>query len=139
MTETLTSLDKSIAFLIDGATEKGAKLVDLLYSQAPEVIEQLLIYHGVESAIKCLGAVLLIVGWPFVLVKLVKSYRKIFEDHIDKNWSEHPGFAIPVIFGSIISLIITQITGWNTINFTWLKIWIAPKVYLLEFIGNFTK
>lgn len=139
MTDTITSLDKSLSTIIDGATEKGAKLVDFLYNQAPDVINQLLIYHGVESAAKCLGGLVLILVCPFIIVKLIKLYQKMFEQHIDKDWNSHPGFIAPTIVFAVFGFMFTQIAGWDAINLTWLKIWIAPKVYLLEYITQIGK
>ena len=78
MTETLTSLDKSLSIIIEGATEKGTKLVDFLYSQAPEVIEQLLLYHGVESVVRFLFGLFLIFGFPFVIYLVCKNYYESY-------------------------------------------------------------
>jgi hypothetical protein len=138
-TETLTSLDKSLSTLINGATEKGAALVDFLYAQAPEVINQMLLWHGIESFVFCIGGLFLIVVSPFIIAKVIWFYKNIFEKHIDKDWNEHPGFLIPSwVFGASMFLV-SQINGWGLINLRWLKIWIAPKVYLLEYIAQMVK
>jgi|SRR6478736_5669614 len=138
MDQTLTSLDKSLSTLIEGATEKGAKLVDFLYSQAPDVINQLLLYHGVESVIEFILGLLLVIVWPFILCKIIKKYHKWFDGAIE-DAEEHPGFIVPSILFALITMVITQISGWNLMNLIWLKIWIAPKVYLLEWLSSLTK
>lgn len=135
MDQTLTSLDKSLSTLINGATEKGTKLVDFLYEQAPEVIAQLLLWHGVESLIVFVLCVLLLIGAIYGNVKGVLALKKTIGSH----WADDPTFWVPTIFGTLIGQMIVLVVFSNNINLTWLKIWIAPKVYLLEYVANLTK
>jgi hypothetical protein len=138
MEKTLQSLDASLSTLIDGTTEKGAKLIEFLYAQAPDVIAQLLLFHGVESAVKCFIGVLLIIGGPLAIYFAGKKYYN-FLGGDEKGTEEEPTFWIPTIFASLIIAIPSLINGWQMVNLTWLKIWIAPKVYLLEWIANVAK
>lgn len=135
MDQTLTSLDKSLSTLIDGATEKGAKLVDFLYEQAPEVIAQLLLWHGVESFVIFILYFAIFVGGVYGNVKGILFLKKTIGD----DWKENPAFWMPTAFGTIIGQIIMLAVISDNMNLTWLKIWIAPKVYLLEYIANLTK
>jgi len=135
MDQTLTSLDKSLSTLINGATEKGTKLVDFLYEQAPEVIAQLLLWHGVESFIMFTSCLLLVVIGAFVNIKLVNKYK----NSCGENWSSDEGFWWLSILTSAVIQFIVLITAFSNTNLIWLKIWIAPKVYLLEYVANLTK
>lgn len=138
MEQTLTSLDKSLSVIIEGATEKGAKLVDWLFVEAPEVVQQILIWNGVESGIKFLFGLVLIIGWPILCYKVSKKYYNWYLIEHQKV-GDDPGYWVPTCIASVFSTLITQLIGWHQINFTWLKIWIAPKIYIIEYIGSLTK
>ncbi len=138
MEKTLQSLDTSLSTLIDGTTEKSAKLVEFLYTQAPDVISQLLLYHGIESAAQCLIGTLLIVGGPlFIYFAGKKYYNFLGGDEEDRK--DEPCFWVPTIISTVIITLVTQINGWGMANLVWVKIWIAPKVYLLEWLANVAK
>lgn len=139
MENTLTSLDRSLSIIIDGATEKGTKLVDFIYAEAPEVIQQFLLYHGIEFAAKFLLGLFLIFGAPFVFYKIARFWCNNFEKIVGEKPKDHPGFWLPTILTMTLGILFTQIGGWKMINLQWLKIWIAPKVYLLEYLGNLSK
>lgn len=139
MNETTTQLDKSLSMLIEGATEKGTKLIDFLYQQAPEVIEQLLMWKAAESAIQFVFGVFLAFVCPFLIYKAARKYYKWCEAQ-DYEFSDAQ-CCFPIIYGSIISFMITQISTWanGLISLDWLKIWVAPKVWLLEYLAEFVK
>lgn len=65
MEKNLQSLDASLSTLIDGTTEKGAKLIEFLYKEAPDVVKQLLLYVSTASAIKSLLGISLVLCGPF--------------------------------------------------------------------------
>lgn len=135
MDQTLTSLDKSLSTLIDGATEKGTKLVDFLYEQAPEVTSQLLLWHGIESFIIFIACILLLIVAIYGNIKSVLALKKF----LGNGWETDPTFWLPTIIGSGMGQRIVSIVIAGNINLTWLKIYIAPKVYLLEYVANLTK
>jgi hypothetical protein len=68
---TIEALDKAVANLVQFSTDKGAKLVDWLYEQAPDVVEQLLVWHFAESLI------VFVICFFFMLVSLFNY--KIFK------------------------------------------------------------
>lgn len=139
MEQTVSSLDKSLSLLIDGATEKGPKLVELLYTQAPDVINQLLMWHGAKSFIQFLIAVFLLFVVPFIIWATIKKLYKIAVAEYGNKWDDAVMFWLPTAIMLIIYVLPIQIGSWNMINLTWLQIWIAPKVYLLEYLSNLIK
>ena len=133
--QTLTALDKSVATLIEGATTKGAQLVDWLYLQAPDVVNQLMLWNAIESILNCLFGVLFL-AVPFIVWKVANHLRIKMEV---SDWGdETPYWCTSILGGGIISLA-SIIIAFHNINFTWLKIWIAPKVYLLEYLAHLAK
>ena len=140
MNETPTSniestLEKTLIDSIDGIKKTGTELVDALYQQAPEVIEQLLMWHSVESFILFICSILFLT-LPFIHYKLARfMYIKLgVEDSGDGS-----GYWIPVIFTGVANFVVSWIVFGNLVNLKWLKIWLAPKVYLLEYLAEFVK
>jgi hypothetical protein len=129
--KTVEALDKAVANIVEFSTDKGAKLVDWLYAQAPEVVEQLLTWHFAESFITCITCAFFIFVYPFALYKAARYIYVNFNvaqmDHPECYW-------VPTILLSGITLLASQINGWAAINLNWLKVWLVPKVYLLEYI-----
>lgn len=130
-----STLEKALIDSIDGIKKTGTELVDALYQQAPEVIEQLLMWHGVESFILFICSILFLT-LPFIHYKLASfMYIKLeVKDAIDQH-----GYWIPVLFTGVANFLVSLIVFLNLVNLKWLKIWLAPKVYLLEYLAEFVK
>lgn len=130
-----TTLEKTLIDSIEGIKKTGTELVDALYQQAPEVIEQLLMWHGVESLIQFVIGLLLLTA-PFWFYKIAKAiYIKLEVSKCDDQFN----FWFPtVMIGASIAILVTIMVE-SLLNLTWLKIWLAPKVYLLEYLSNFVK
>ena len=129
------ALEQTLIKSIEGIQKTGTELVDALYQQAPEVVEQLLLWHGIESFIKCIAAILVFV-LPLIHYKVVKhTYQKLGV----KEWSDESIFVIPAFFSGAIVFAISIGCFLTFMNLKWLKIWIAPKVYLLEYLADLVK
>lgn len=127
----IEALDKAVANLVQFSTDKGAKLVDWLYEQAPDVVEQLLVWHFAESLIVFAICFFFIAVYPFFLYKTAeKLYVKLDVPEMGNDFN----FWFPVGLISVITFTVSQFFSWVSINLSWLKIWLAPKVYLLEYI-----
>lgn len=111
--KTLAGVDKSAAFM---------------EAQLPDYIVQLLMWHGIKSAVACvIGVVLLstcLYGWKM-------GYDYCAEHaHFDGFTFYFPyGIASCFIAGAVAVLL----------NITWLQIWIAPKVWLVEYAASLVK
>jgi len=109
----------------------GAESVwGFLTDQTPEVIRQLLLWHGIYSLILTLLGVGILVGVFCFNYRLFKWFSKLSE----QKQREHEGTVI-VFMLQIFWLIPLSFL----INLTWLKIWLAPKVWLLEYITAMVK
>ena len=126
------TLEQALIKSIEGIQKTGTELVDALYQQAPEVVEQLLLWHGI---IKCIVAILVFV-LPLIHYKVVKhTYQKLGV----KEWSDESVFVIPAFFSGAIVFAISIGCFLTFMNLKWLKIWIAPKVYLLDYLADLVK
>lgn len=99
--------------------------VEFMEAQLPDVIEQLLMWYMVKSVAGNLGAILLIAISLFAAWKTVKFMG-------GKNALDYVHLITPVsvvcpfvIFFSIVAL-----------DLEWLQIWIAPKLWLIEYAAN---
>lgn len=129
------TLENALISSIEGIKKTGTELVDALYQQAPEVINQLLLWHGVESFVMFLTSLLLLC-MPFIYYKLaVAAYKKF---NVAKLYDESPYWVLTIVIG-IVSTLAFTLTSISLMNLKWLKIWLAPKVYLLEYLTTLVK
>jgi hypothetical protein len=129
------TLEKALIKSIDGIEKTGTELIEALYKQAPEVVEQLLMWHAVESLIQCIVAILAFAA-PFGFYKIACYVYQKFEVGEERDQS---GFWIPTIFVSAVVTFFTCVCFTSYINIKWIKIWLAPKVYLLEYLAEMMK
>lgn len=135
-TTALNELDKLFVTLIEGAKEKGPKVVDWLYAEVPEVVEQLLLWHFAQSLVTFLVCFFFIFIFPFVLLKV--AYHLHAKLEVNK-FKDKFNFFFPAVLCFVILNIPAQIASWEAINLTWLKITLAPKVYLMEYVSSLIK
>lgn len=161
----MENLDEALATLITKALEGVDTSVGFLQAELPDVVTQLLMWHGVRSgAVAVLSLILLLI--PLFMFKLYKRlsipYQKAegykYSDcerysflHMtnfkfncsmdkvvgDKGWrigaTDDGGTLMILMF---LSSVAASIVGLVTFNLTWLQIWIAPKVWLLEYAAR---
>jgi hypothetical protein len=109
-----------------GVIEQG---VEFALDQAPEVIEQLLRWHMTLSLLKTLAAVAIFAILIKVNIWQIRYWRKFYARHRDV----HEGIAVNFIQ---LPFIIVAI---SIFNLQWLKIWIAPKIWLIEYATSLVK
>lgn len=129
------TLENTLITSIEGIKKTGTELVDALYQQAPEVIEQLLLWHGIESFILFLVS-LAMLSVPFIFYKLAAAAYTKF--NVAKMSDEFPYWMITIVSG-IVSITASTAMAIDLMNLKWLKIWLAPKVYLLEYLATLVK
>lgn len=132
-----TTLEKALIDSIDGIKKTGTELVDALYAQAPEVIEQLLLWNGIESFLTFLFSILALTA-PLIHYKVVNNiFHKLKVENMEDN--EYSLFYVLSALSGLMVLIASIGISTSYCNITWLKIWISPKVYLIEYFANFIK
>lgn len=117
------------------AIDKGTTF---LSNQIPEVIQQLLLWKAITSFIEFSSGIFLIGG---IFAWLIYQY-KYWTTEIEGTYKSKE-LRIEEDRGSLsllnIFLIIPLIYGSSCINLIWLQIWIAPKLYLIEYAKDFLK
>lgn len=120
-----TTLQDSLKVILDKTVVGIQNGVDFLSAQLPDVIHQLLLWKFWESVVHCLFAVVA----ALCLIPIWVTARK-YEKTADK-YQSGAGYCAAV-FASIIpgGIAIVQF------NITWLQIWVAPKIYLIEYAAS---
>lgn len=122
--------DQVLGQLLDRALNGVDKAVEFSQAQIPEVIEQLLMWKMMESVLWNVAALA-------VLVVLCVFQWLCFGKHRwCESFSEGDGSLGAAWFFSSAIMIVFVITF---LDFDWLKIMVAPKLYLLEYAADFVK
>lgn len=119
-------LQQALSELIIKATTGIDTASEFILAELPDVIYQLLMWHGVRSLLIAIACIVIFI------IATVGNYKFYKYASKEDYWEQ------PYIFGNIfISMIyIPCVCGFNI---TWLKIWIAPKVWLIEYAANLVK
>lgn len=142
-------LQKALAELLIKTNNGIDTAGEFLASELPEVIQQLLMWHGIKSAVYFVFGILLIVFLPKICNKIISLIPiRPTEDNTAPNWfyeryycnssTTDIGGVFFCIF-SVLSIIILSLIAINIINIEWLQIWIAPKVWLIEYAASIAK
>ena len=143
-------LQKVLADIIARVTSGADAVVEFSKQQLPEVLQQLLVWHFISNLLSfIIPLVLLIVCLTVSVrfwVKVPKQESRDKDDRcpwIDDEYRDKahmlyfkywlPGYVLPVM-----SFILGIITVCNS-NLIWLKIVLAPKLYLLEYAASLIK
>lgn len=139
----LDDLDKKLVEVLDGvmsATEKGK---DFVLAELPDVVSQLLLWYGTYGFIKFMIGVGMIILALFVNKKIFSKGRQIENKHFieyeetllrDDKGHLHGGIMIYLII--MVPYIGVTLAF---LNLQWLKIWIAPKIWLIEYTTQLLK
>ena len=125
----LTSLINKSLDGLDAAT-------DVLAAELPEVITQLLLWYGVSSLIYAVIGISLIIMSIIVMKKTYDAFKKAEQQTYLKDYGGdiNYGFLINGIASTMLAFV-----GIVMFNLTWLKIWIAPKIWLIEYAASLAK
>ncbi|MCZ8996023.1 hypothetical protein [Escherichia albertii] len=144
--------NKILVELLQKASNGIDAAVSFSQAQIPDVVHQLLLWNMVDSLIKTLIAILTI---PLVFWFMKKQYQKVEIGIFDnEGWLWEKGkpkykptmiwesngeisfliLPLAAVFVLWVSFIIAVVT-----NMTWLKIWLAPKLYLIEYAASLVK
>lgn len=120
-------MQKALADILSKTLRGVESAGDFLMSQIPEVIQQLLLYHAVKSFLLMLFCLLTGSLIMFCACRLEKRWKK------EGEWVNQ-GTAF--FFGGIATF--CCIAG-VFFNMQWLQIWLAPKLYLIEYAAKLVK
>lgn len=126
-------LKQAVADMIQAATKSAGEAKDFLAGQIPDVIRQLLMWEMAQSIVYCLIGIAMMIVW-------IKAARRYYAFGCKEEWEfDVSDNLIPAsfIFGMVSIFWIGGTIAF--LNTTWLQIWLAPKVYLIEFARDLIK
>lgn len=117
-------LQQAITKMIEKALSGLDAGAEFLAGEIPDVVMQLMMWHGVRSAIECIAGILVVVI-GFLIVRRYHSavYETVEDGREAFMIFTHSWPAFGLFF----------------VNIEWLKIVIAPKVWLIEYAANLVK
>ena len=126
-----TTLEEVLVNAIQKTQGNIKKGVDFAIEQTPEIVQQALVWYATLSGLRMTLFVLcvaIIVWGNWMVVNKCKKNQ-------DFNRGIEQGGFIIVIFVNFIFLLFSAFA----FSLTWLKILIAPKLWLLEYAAGLTK
>lgn len=126
-------LQKVLADIITRVTSGADAAIQFGKEQIPEVLKQLLIWNFTFSFLIWFSATAVIVGY---IIWMLTKFRWWFKNQ--RSTTTELDAAVITITGiwGFISFIMIFVF-WC--NLDWLKIWVAPKLYLLEYAASLIK
>lgn len=144
--------NKILVELLQKASNGIDAAVSFSQAQIPDVVHQLLLWNMVDSLIKTLIAIL---TTPLVFWFMKKQSQRVETGKIcDEGYSwekGNPKYRPTMVWDSKgeINFLILPLAGvlimWGLFiiatvtNMVWLKIWLAPKLYLIEYAASLIK
>lgn len=134
----MNAMELATAELITSVLESLDEAKDFVLSELPDVIQQLLMWKMAE------GSILVLIGLAlsFIAYQILKPSHWVLGDYLNKcRYSSSldmnvKGF-ICLIAGGLSSMVGPLMVAHNLM--TPLQIWIAPKVYLIEYASALIK
>ena len=132
--------NKILADMLQKASNGIDAAVSFSQAQVPDIIHQLLVWSSVQSAICQAFGLLFLIG-AMKLPGFARRARKNGEKWTAHDERPNDGWFIPSssydactkvfpIVGSFLGILMIAF------NFDWLKIWLAPKLYLIEYAAS---
>lgn len=122
--------NKILADLLQKASNGIDAAVSFSQAQIPDVVHQLLVWNFAASIIFSLLGIALFVAAQYAVWRIVKYLRKQWERD---GLIDHPE-VIPMVLAWFLTL---APLAW--VDLVWLKIWLAPKLYLIEYAASLMK
>jgi hypothetical protein len=141
-------IENALVNVIQDAATTAKTATEFVLAELPEVAQQLLMWHATSSILKSILGVAVLIG-------LVLFWRWFWEGRGEetgkgaygcstlyrptKTHTDYGRVTDSFILATITTIILSGLALAATLNFTWLKILIAPKLYLLEYAADLVK
>ena len=127
-------LQQAVADLINKSVATAEKAGDFIISELPDVVEQLLLYEFWYSLIMFLFGLAFVFASAYGITSGSKTIISVEE-------GDKPSHFVPFAVFKLVISVIMALLGIASVllEHTWFKIWIAPKVWLIEYAANLVK
>ena len=140
-TTTPTTLDQALVAIINKTSNGIDSATTFLSQQLPDVVQQLLLWYFTYSLILTIIGIIIASVTTYVLIKYSGKGEIIpgSYDYLETLTHDDDGYLSPrTIFTGLVALVL-YIISMSLISLTWLKIWIAPKIFLIEYAASLVK
>jgi len=127
-----SELDQTANEALRALIDNAASAKEFILAELPEVVQQLLMWKTAESIAYCILSLCMAVSVSVA----IRWQWKNREAHFKSTVVTASDGAVYMVNLFLAAPIIAAVVHWNL---TWLQIWIAPKVYLLEYAADLVK
>ncbi|ASM15097.1 TPA: hypothetical protein ACXJAC_002652 [Serratia marcescens] len=140
--------NKILAELLQKASDGIDAAVSFSQAQIPDVVHQLLLWNFTRSMVL---SMLCLISIPFAVWFLKKQFTRKKIGELVKYGEKKERYQWTLVFDSegdaspaimilaFFGLLYVSFVGSVLLNMTWLKIWLAPKLYLIEYAASLVK
>jgi hypothetical protein len=129
-------LQQALAGLIAMVVAGAEALYEFGAEQVPLVLQQLLLWHAIQSLIYfCIGMLMTLVCGYLAVAPHLYAASGCTRHKLGRWWSSDAD--VPVVVITMLGLLFGPVITMN--NLAWLKIWLAPNLYLLEYAAKLIK
>jgi hypothetical protein len=128
--------NKALALLIDKVSSGLDAATSFLAQQIPDVIHQILIYNFVVSLSLCILFLGVVIAWPYVMLWVYKEWGPTLPEH-HTYYFDRGNCRFLVVIVAVAGMLFGIVGIFS--HFVWLKIWLAPKLYLIEYATQLVK
>lgn len=128
------NLQTAVAQIIERSLAAVDTAASFLAAEIPDVVQQLLMWHMVKSGVYMALGLALLAAIPLYW----KWWYRNAERNNDGELLDGGATFIGGVAGVVGSAALLP-SGLILINLTWLQIWIAPKVWLIEYAAKLAK
>lgn len=129
------SLENAVLQMLHSTMDTVGSASDFLSGEIPTYIQELLMWHGIYSAIWfIIGLLWCGFVYYFGVIKLKPLMIKDYQKDSYSNWD-----GSEELFYSIIIFCVCLISLWIMIDWDWLQIIVAPRVFLVEYASELIK
>lgn len=125
-------MDQELASALVEVINMAVSAKDFVVSETPDVLKQLLAWKFWENFAYFWAAVLLIIFTAWAVPKTIKI---CIEDEDKKDFIDRYS---PIVGVNMFWVLMIIPIG-CLMNITWLQIWIAPKIFLIEYAASLVK
>ncbi|HGH4643582.1 TPA: hypothetical protein ACJIWE_000707 [Enterobacter roggenkampii] len=136
--------NKILVDLLQKASNGIDAAVSFSQAQIPDVIHQLLVWNFASSICAQVFGLLVVIACPFPTKAILSRYAKAKVK--DETWVIDQSFDYTksMSFSAFCALVMCAVAFFVGVlmvatNFDWLKIWLAPKLYLIEYAASLVK
>lgn len=137
--ENVSRTDEVLAKVLEKALAVAEKTGNFVVEQAPDVVQQLIVYNTVINLFWTLLGVLLLFLSPYLVGRSFKFHRDSSNYDLNSVTRDEAGIKGGISLGSAIMSAFMGVLFFSTNFSDTMKLLFAPKVWLLEYAATLIK